>query len=55
MPLNPVYFDKGLAFMFETVHTLKLNPDAIDGPLVQHSYSECWEDLPSLFTGKLEV
>jgi homogentisate 1,2-dioxygenase len=49
--LNPVYFDGGLAFMFETCYTLKVSPWALSSDCLETSYVDCWKGLPKLFTG----
>jgi hypothetical protein len=51
--LNPEYFDKGLAFMFETMYILKINPEALRTSRLQRSYSQCWGGLPVVFDGSM--
>jgi homogentisate 1,2-dioxygenase len=46
---QPVKFDKGLAFMFETCMTLNLTEYAVNGPHVDKDYHKAWEELPKLF------
>jgi len=52
--LNPVYFDGGLAFMFETCFTMKVSQWAIESSKLEHTYVDCWKSLPKLFTGPKE-
>eukprot|EP00600_Ochromonadales_sp_CCMP1393_P006408 CAMPEP_0174968356 /NCGR_PEP_ID=MMETSP0004_2-20121128/8087_1 /TAXON_ID=420556 /ORGANISM="Ochromonas sp., Strain CCMP1393" /LENGTH=413 /DNA_ID=CAMNT_0016217577 /DNA_START=338 /DNA_END=1579 /DNA_ORIENTATION=- len=64
-PQPPVYFDQGLAFMFETCYMLKVAPTAAAAaagqdtpplaPLQQPGYSACWQSLPKLFNGSPNV
>jgi len=49
--LKPVYFDGGLAFMFETCYTMKLSPWALASDCREVDYVDCWKGLPKLFTG----
>lgn len=56
-PQQPVFYDQGLAFMFETTYMLKVAPRALCGsdpsyPSVQADYQQCWTALPKLFTGQ---
>ncbi len=48
--LEPVYFDQGLAFMFECNYMLKVADWALDCEDVDRSYASCWSKLPKLFT-----
>jgi homogentisate 1,2-dioxygenase len=50
--LKPEFFDKGLAFMFETSYMLKLSEWSLYGPHREADYHECWADLPSKFDPK---
>lgn len=50
--LVPVYYDEGLAFMFETKYILKVSPSAMN-ETVDKNYTECWKHLPKLFNGEL--
>ena len=47
--LKPVYFDQGLAFMFETSHVLKLSSYALNTPFLEKTYTKCWATLPKKF------
>ena len=47
--LKPHFFDGGLAFMFETCHTVKLTPWALDGEHRDREYYKCWSSLPRKF------
>ena len=47
---QPHFFDKGLAFMFETTYMLKLSQWALNGDHRDKEYYKCWEALPHLFT-----
>jgi homogentisate 1,2-dioxygenase len=52
----PVYFNEGLAFMFESNYLLKVAPSALQTPLLQADYStSVWRDFPKLFTGERDV
>jgi homogentisate 1,2-dioxygenase len=50
--LPPVYFDQGLAFMFESAYLFKIAPNALASPKLQEHYTKCWNKLPKLFTGE---
>jgi homogentisate 1,2-dioxygenase len=50
--LPPIYFDKGLAFMFESNYILKLAPHALTSSKLQKDYIKCWKKLPKLFNGE---
>ena len=52
--LQPVYFDGGLAFMFETCFTMKVSQWAIENHKLERTYVDCWKSLPKLFTGPKE-
>lgn len=55
-PQAPVYFEDGLAFMFESNYLLKVAPSALESPLLQPNYSTgAWKDFPKLFTGEKDV
>jgi len=47
--LNPVHFDKGLAFMFESTYMLKLTQSALEAPERDLEYYKCWQQLPKVF------
>jgi homogentisate 1,2-dioxygenase len=47
--LEPEYFDKGLAFMFETTLMLRLTKWALTAPHREVDYQKCWSTLPRLF------
>lgn len=47
---QPVKFDAGLAFMFETCFTLRLSEWALQAPHLETDYVDCWARLPKLFT-----
>jgi homogentisate 1,2-dioxygenase len=47
--LKPEYFDKGLAFMFETKYQLKLSKFSTNGAHRDRDYSKCWSNLPKKF------
>ena len=49
--LAPVYFDAGLAFMFETMYTLKVSHEAMSSSSRQKDYAKCWQPLVKHFTG----
>jgi homogentisate 1,2-dioxygenase len=55
VPQKPVYFNEGLAFMFETNRILKIAPSALRSERVEEAYSECWQKLPKLFNGKIDA
>jgi homogentisate 1,2-dioxygenase len=51
--LSPVYFNGGLAFMFESKYLLKVARNALSNEsTVQNSYQDCWTSLPKLFNGE---
>jgi homogentisate 1,2-dioxygenase len=43
--LKPVYYDSGLAFMFETAYLLKLSEFAREGAHRERDYADCWKGL----------
>lgn len=49
MELKPVKFDKGLAFMFETCHMLRLTEYASTAAHIDTEYHKCWQALPKKF------
>lgn len=50
----PVYQNAGMAFMFESTYLLKIAPQGMESPTLQHGYSQCWEDLPKMFNGDID-
>ncbi len=46
---NPIYFDAGLAFMFESTLLLKVSDNAINGTELDKGYSNCWSNIPNIF------
>lgn len=46
---QPLKFDSGLAFMFETCYTLKLTDWALSATHLEQDYVDCWSSLPKLF------
>ena len=42
----------GLAFMFETCHTLRLSSWALNAEHLDTDYHKCWDNMPILFDGK---
>jgi len=56
VPQTPVYFNEGMAFMFETHYVLKVASSALaEASGLQLTYAQdCWgpEKLPKLFTGE---
>ena len=55
VPQTPVYFNEGLAFMFESCYMLKVSSRMLQSPTRQLRYTDCWRNLPKLFTGHLHV
>eukprot|EP00952_Eustigmatos_sp_NYUAD-ZCMA_P004926 21599-Eustigmatos_ZCMA.PRE.1 len=51
---QPVKFDAGLAFMFETTYMLKVTSYAMSVAHLEKDYVDCWAGLPKMFKG-LEV
>ena len=49
---KPVFFSKGLAFMFESAYMMKLTKFALDGEHRDEKYQDCWASLPRHFDGK---
>lgn len=47
--LQPVKFEGGLAFMFETTYMLKMTDYAFSAPHREVDYVDCWAGLPKLF------
>jgi len=52
--LKPVWFDSGLAFMFETNLLLRLTPYALEAPHRDTNYQACWEGCPKIFNGEID-
>ena len=50
--LEPTKFDKGLAFMFETSHMLRLTDYAQTADHIDADYWKCWQPLRSQFDGE---
>jgi homogentisate 1,2-dioxygenase len=48
-PQVPEKFEGGLAFMFETCCTLKVSTNALQSPLRDTNYADCWKGLPKTF------
>jgi homogentisate 1,2-dioxygenase len=48
---EPVKFEGGLAFMFETSCLLELTKFAREGVHREVEYAECWSDLNDTFSG----
>jgi homogentisate 1,2-dioxygenase len=46
---RPRRIGDGLAFMFETRHILRPTQHALDSPLLQPNYFECWQGLTKHF------
>mmetsp|Transcript_23107 Transcript_23107/g.40918 ORF Transcript_23107/g.40918 Transcript_23107/m.40918 type:complete len:477 (-) Transcript_23107:73-1503(-) len=46
---QPAFFDKGLAFMFETTYIMGLTPQAVNAPNREFTYQECWQNMPNAF------
>lgn len=46
---KPVFFDKGLAFMFETTYMLGLTDAVLNHPGRELTYQECWQNMPESF------
>jgi homogentisate 1,2-dioxygenase len=49
--LKPVYWDLGLAFMFETRFVLRPTRFALETPALQHDYDSVWSGLKKNFKG----
>jgi homogentisate 1,2-dioxygenase len=47
--LIPNKVDNTLAFMFESRHLLRPSAYAMQSPMLDKHYDECWQDLPDLF------
>lgn len=47
--LQPQWFDKGLAFMFESTYMLKLTQHALTCSELDKDYFKCWQQLPKIF------
>ncbi len=52
--LKPVKLDDTLAFMFESRYPLVPTPFALDGPLLQKDYLDCWKNLKRHFKTALQ-
>ena len=44
--LKPEFFDKGLAFMFETSGVMKVSQRAMEAQWRDKYYFKCWEGIP---------
>ena len=40
--------------MFETTYLLKVSQRALSSKELQKNYTECWTDLPKMFTGEVD-
>lgn len=40
--------------MFETTYLLKVTESALRCEELQKNYTECWTDLPKLYTGEMD-
>ena len=40
--------------MFETTYLLKVSQRALSSKELQTNYTECWTDLPKMFTGEMD-
>lgn len=49
--LTPQKFDHSYAFMFETSYPLRLTEFAMNSPLLDQDYANCWQGIDPLFTG----
>mmetsp|Transcript_11586 Transcript_11586/g.18505 ORF Transcript_11586/g.18505 Transcript_11586/m.18505 type:complete len:97 (+) Transcript_11586:1323-1613(+) len=47
---SPSFFDKGLAFMFETTYMLGVSDKALNSKHREYTYQECWKDMPETFS-----
>eukprot|EP00516_Mucochytrium_quahogii_P011981 CAMPEP_0203798762 /NCGR_PEP_ID=MMETSP0100_2-20121128/9493_1 /ASSEMBLY_ACC=CAM_ASM_000210 /TAXON_ID=96639 /ORGANISM=" , Strain NY0313808BC1" /LENGTH=464 /DNA_ID=CAMNT_0050704473 /DNA_START=246 /DNA_END=1637 /DNA_ORIENTATION=+ len=47
---KPEFFDKGLAFMFETTYMLGVSDKALNSKHREYTYQECWKDMPETFS-----
>lgn len=47
--LKPVYYKNTLAFMFESYYIWQQTPFALDTPLLQDNYLNCWQTLAKHF------
>ena len=47
--LKPIYFNGGLAFMFESCYMLKVSPTALQGSHLQSDYQKCWQTVQKHF------
>jgi homogentisate 1,2-dioxygenase len=50
--LRPQKLDNTLAFMFESRYVIRPTRFALQSPLLQHDYRECWDGLAKHFDGK---
>ena len=50
--LEPHFFDKGLAFMFETSATMRLTDFSLSGEHRDVDYQKCWSKIPRRFDPK---
>ncbi len=53
--LKPQRYKNTLAFMFESRAPWKLSRFALDSPLLDSSYAECWNGLSSHFSQSKET
>jgi homogentisate 1,2-dioxygenase len=51
--LRPQKLDDTLAFMFESRYVIRPTRFALQSPLLQHDYRECWDGLAKHFDGNL--
>jgi homogentisate 1,2-dioxygenase len=50
--LVPQKLENTLAFMFESRYVIRPTRFALQSPLLQHDYRECWQGLAKHFNGK---
>lgn len=50
--LTPIKQENTLAFMFESRLPWQLTPNAINSPLLQSDYQQCWQGIEKLFNHK---
>jgi homogentisate 1,2-dioxygenase len=50
--LAPQKLEDTLAFMFESRYVIRPTRFALQSPLLQQNYRECWQGLAKRFTGK---
>lgn len=53
--LEPVRYKDTMAFMFESRYAFNVSKFALEGPLRQHKYPDCWKSLKKFYNGDIDA